>query len=114
LFSWRHSWIFLLSNLFLTVSLFLGSFEIFRNFKDETLVLHYNIDFGVDWIGTRDLVFWLAGIGVALFLLDFLILLLISKRSDYKFLSFFIFGGLTVCELFLSAALFSVYLVNFR
>ncbi len=113
-FGWRHSWVFFLVNLLIVASLFLGSWEIFRNFKEEILVIHYNIDFGVDWIGSKSLVFWLAAIGGGVFLLDFVILLFISKRRDYKFLSFFIWGGLTVCELFLMAAVFSIYLVNFR
>lgn len=113
-FSWRHSWVFFLLNLFLVISLFLGSLEIFTNFQEEILVLHYNIDFGVDWIGAKSLVFNFALVGAVIFILDFLILLLISKRKDYKFFSFFIWGGLTVCEGFLAAAIFSIYLVNFR
>ena len=114
LFAWRHSWVFFLINLFFVVSLFAGALEIFTNFKEEILVLHYNIDFGVDWIGEKRLVFNFAIVGAVIFIIDLLTLLLVSKRHDYKFLSLFIWGGLTVCEAFLIAAMFSIYLVNFR
>ncbi|MFZ4648142.1 MAG: hypothetical protein ACOYMB_00730 [Patescibacteria group bacterium] len=113
-FAWRHSWVFFGINLFLVTCLVVGSFEIFSNFKEDILVLHYNIDFGVDWIGSKSLIFWLAETGAALFLLDLLVLLLVFKNRRFRFLSFFIWGGVTACELFLLAALFSVYLVNFR
>ena len=113
-FNWRHSWVFFLINLFFVISLFVGALEIFTNFKEEILVLHYNIDFGVDWIGAKSLIFNLDVVGAILFIVDFLALLLVSKHKNYKFLSLFIWAGLTVCEGFLMAAMFSIYLVNFR
>lgn len=113
-FDRRQSWIFLFINLFFVIAIFVGSLEIFLNFREEIMVLHYNVDFGVDWIGQKNLVFWLAGVGAFIFFLDFLVVLLISKRRNYDFISLFLFGGLTICEIFLLAAVFSVYLVNFR
>lgn len=114
IFAWRHSWIFFFLNLFFVISLFVAAGEMFYNFNEEIIILHYNIDFGFDWIGNRSLIFNTAILGSGLFIVDFIALMLVSKRHDYKFFSFFIWGGLTVCEMFLLAATFSIYLVNFR
>ena len=114
LFAWRHSWIFLAINLLFVTVLFAGAWQIFSNFKEEIFVLHYNIDFGVDWVGDKSLIFWPAGIGGGMLIIDFLVLLFVSKRQDYKFLSWFLWSGLTICEMFLLASLFADYLFNFH
>jgi hypothetical protein len=113
-FSWRHSWVFLILNILLLSSLFLGSWKIFQDFQENILILHYNVDFGVDWIGEKKSVFLLAQIALAFFLFDFLILLIVAKKKYYRFLSFFVWGAAIISEIFLLAALFSIYLVNFR
>lgn len=113
LFSWRHSWVFLIINLFLQVVAWGESWSIFKRFNGDQLVLHYNVDFGIDLLGDSNQVFTYPLLSLVLFLVNLLWLLSLAKRSDFKFFSYFVWGGLTMVTLFLLSAIFSIYLINF-
>jgi len=49
----------------------------------ENIILHYNVYFGVDMIGKRFQVFILPGVGLIIFIINF-IFLLYSKIAKYK------------------------------
>lgn len=88
--------------------------NIYRHVKGNLLILHYNIDFGVDLIGEPKKIFYYPLAGLALALFNILLSVLLRQRRDFKPLLHMLMLAAIVCSIFLSLALLSVYTVNFR
>ena len=93
----------------LNISLFLF-FLFFIKQTDIPIVLHYNVDWGVDYFGEFKNIFVLPFVGLAIFLLNFLLALRIWSRS--KALFFFLLSIMLVSEIFLWVAGIALYIIN--
>jgi hypothetical protein len=87
---------------------------IYKNLSGDVLVLHYNVDFGIDLVGDPARVYFFPVLGLIIFLLNLIILAVLHKDKNFKILVHFLLGAATLFAVFLSIALLAVYLINFR
>ena len=80
---------------------------------DGLVVLHYNVDFGVDLMGNVERLYIMPGIGSGVLLINVLLLLFLYERSDIGFLSHFLLGSALIVNIVLLVSLGPIYLVNF-
>jgi hypothetical protein len=76
-------------------------------------VLHYNVDFGPDWMGRASQLYIMPVIGVAVLITNLFLLLMFYRRNDLRVLSHFLLGTALVVNFFLLMALGPIYLINF-
>lgn len=85
-----------------------------RQLTQSLIILHFNVDFGVDLIGDAGRIFIMPAIGLAIILVNFLILLLFSKSDHFNFLMHLLLASAVLANLFLLIALGPIYYINFR
>jgi len=83
-----------------------------RSVSQNLVVLHYNVNLGVNLIGPVADIYIIPTLGLIFIIINFLLLLNIRARSN--FLIHLLLGFSLLVNLFLIAAIFSVYLINFR
>lgn len=98
----------------LQVISWLQALFIYRNLSGELLVLHYNIDFGIDLVGApwRIFIYPLYGLGV--FALNWLLAISLHQRKNFRLFANLLLTAAIIFSLFVSLALMFVYLINFR
>lgn len=114
IFSFRPSRIYLIVLGVLQLGAWFEAWFIKHNLSGEILVLHYNIDAGIDLIGdpVRIYLYPLAGLGIIV--LNFLVLGFLTRSRIFKILVHFLFSASVFFAAFLNVALFAIYLINFR
>jgi len=95
------------------VSWWLASY-IFREIAGNVLILHYNIDFGIDLIGAPNLIFYFPLFGALLLLLNLIFLVILGSGRHFKIQSHFLMAATTISNLGILATLLLIYLINFR
>jgi len=83
-----------------------------QSVSQNLVVLHYNVNLGVNLIGNVSEIYVIPTLGLAFIIINFLLLLNLHPRSN--FLVHLLLGFSLLVNLFLIAAIFSVYLINFR
>ncbi len=87
---------------------------IYRHLSSNLLVLHYNVDFGIDWVGDPKLVFYFSAFGILAALIAIIWLLALGSGKNFRLQSHYLLGGTTMANLGWLAALVLIYLINFR
>jgi hypothetical protein len=95
------------------VSWWLASY-IYQEIAGSLLILHYNIDFGIDQIGAPNLIFNFPLFGALLLLLTIIFLVILGSGRHFKIQSHFLMGAATVSNLGILTVLILIYLMNFR
>ena len=85
-----------------------------HNLTGDVLVLHYNVDFGIDRVGDPSSIYYYPLLSLGVFLLNFIILALLHKDKNFKILVHFLLSAAALFCLFISIDLLAVYLINFR
>ena len=83
------------------------------NVSQDLVVLHYNVDFGVDLIGSVKRLFIMPLLGLIIILINIMLLAGLSRHEDFKFIAHLLFVASLMANLFLFVALASIYLANF-
>lgn len=89
-----------------------AAYAINKNVSQNLIVLHYNIDFGVNLIGGAKKIYLIPLLGLIIILINFILLAVIHRQS--KFIVHLLLSGAILANLFLLAGLASLYLINFR
>lgn len=97
----------------INAALWLSVYYIFNRASEQLLVLHYNVDFGPDWMGRASQLYIMPTIGTAVLITNLLLLLIFYRRGDIKTISHFLLGAALTVNFFLLAALGPIYLINF-
>lgn len=104
---------YLLLLLILEVSLWYLAHHIFNLVGDELFVSHYNVDFGIDGIGSAERVFQIPVITLIILVINISLAIVIARKKMFHFLT----HALTLATLLLHflayLALMSLYLINF-
>ncbi|MFA5184327.1 MAG: hypothetical protein WC456_02255 [Patescibacteria group bacterium] len=98
----------------LQIIAWLESFFIYHNLADNLLVLHYNVDFGIDLVGAAGRIFFYPLIGLGILALNAAVAAALYRQKDFRIFVHFLFSAALVFAIFLDLALFFVYLINFR
>jgi len=113
---WRflpNRW-YLLFFISLQLIAWLQTMFIYRNLTGNFLVLHYNISFGINLVGEPQRIFIYPIFGLAIMLVNVLILASLHRLKDFKTFAHLLLGTAVLFGFLLSLALFAIYLINFR
>lgn len=89
--------------------LFMYKFFAFRS-GDEQLFLHYNIYFGIDWMGIWYKIFVYPLVGLAVYIINLFLGILFYKKD--KFISRLLICSITFCEILIFIAGMCVVWIN--
>ena len=112
LLSFFYVRIYLIAILILNLLNWLTAFIINKNVSQDLIFLHYNVTFGVNLIGSVKKVYVIPFLGFVIILINFVLLIFIHKQG--KFITHLLLSTALLANLFLLAAVVSVYLINFR
>lgn len=118
--AWRLavSWFFVRTYLIIALSFNILSWVamilIYRNLAQDLAVLHYNIDFGIDLIGSRAQLFLNPTLGLILIICDWAVVLFLTKSRDFKFFAHLVLAAAALVNFVLALSVIAVYLINFR
>lgn len=90
------------------------SYYIYKNLTGTLLVLHYNVDFGINWIGDSYNIFYFPAVSFLIFLLSMVVLLIFGPGKYFRFQSNLIMISVLMSNLGMLSALLLVYLINFK
>lgn len=120
----KQSFYFLFNHLYIRVYFYINIvFNIFlwllvytmrMNMSQELVVLHYNIDFGVDLVGESKRFYAIPWLSLAVFSVNFLLVSFLIKYRHFKFVSHILFFTSLFVNIFLLISLSFIYLVNFK
>lgn len=82
--------------------------------NQDLMILHYNINFGVNLIGEVNRVFIIPALGLIIILINTVLASVNMRHKDFKFITIILQSVALVVNFFLLLALGSVYLINFR
>ncbi len=113
---WRFSptRFYLLAILLLQALAWWGAFFIYRNLAGDILVLHYNVDFGIDLIGTPQRIFFYPMFGLGITLLNLAGAAFFTRHKDFRIFAHLLMAASVNFGLILSFALFFIYFINFK
>ena len=103
--------IYLLFLLALNAINWLLAFYVNNNVSQNLVVLHYNVNLGVNLIGDAKDIYIIPTLGLTFVVINFLLLLNFRKN---KFLIHLVLGFSLLINLFLIISTAALYLVNFR
>jgi hypothetical protein len=110
----RPNQVYLLLETVLQIVAWCQASFIFRNLTGSNLVLHYNVDFGIDNFGDPVQIFWYPVYGLGIFILNFVIAAALQRHQDWRIFDHLLFTAAVLFGLFLNLALLFIYLINFK
>lgn len=81
---------------------------------ENTLILHYNVDFGIDYIAEVWHIFLLPLSGLIINLVNLILVSVLYKYRQEKLIFHLLFAGALIANLTILTALGALYLINFR
>lgn len=87
---------------------------IYRSLSGDLLVLHYNVDFGIDWIGNRGTIFYFPILNLVFLLGSLIILAIFGPGKNFRAQSHYLLSGVVMANLGILVYLTLVYTINFR
>ena len=97
----------------LNLFLWFFTYHIVSNSHNDLIILHYNVNFGVDLIGNANKLFTMPILSLIISLINIILLFAFSKRKDFKFIAHLLLFPCILINLFLFVAIYSIYLINF-
>lgn len=104
--------IYLIFLFFLNLINWLAARAIKKGSSQDLIILHYNVDFGINYIDAAGKIYIIPLLGFLIALVNFSILLAVHKQS--RFIAHALLAAAVLCNIFLSAGLAALYLINFR
>lgn len=104
--------LYILLLLALNIINWLLAYYVNNNVSQDLVVLHYNVNLGVNLIGNVRDIYVIPTLGLSFIVINFLLLLNIYRQS--RFLIHLLLGFSLLINLFLIASTISIYLINFR
>jgi len=98
----------------LNLFIWLVAYYININVSQDLIVLHYNINFGVDLIGSVKKIFILPLLGLIIIIINVIIFFILAKHKDFKFFAHLLLGACVAVNIFLFISSVTIYLINFR
>jgi hypothetical protein len=113
-FSAKHVKIYLFLTAGLNACLWFLCWLFYRQVKEDLIILHYNIDFGVDLIGQPGKIFIIPFFGLFTLVFNFILLFIFARRIDFKMISHLSLAAALLVNLFLSLSFGPLYIINFN
>jgi len=113
LLSYFYVKIYLISLFIVNIFIWLMSFFIDSRIDSDQMALHYNVDFGIDYYGNKNLIYIIPVLGIMISLINFCLLATMSRSRDRRFIAHLLLASALICNIILLTAQISVYLINF-
>lgn len=113
-FKFNHAKIYLIIIILLQVIVWLQTVMVFRRLTGDFTILHYNIDFGADMIGSPKQIFFYPILGFVVAVVNISLATIIARRQDPKLVINFLLGAAVAFAVFLNLALLAINFINFR
>ncbi|MFA5248115.1 MAG: hypothetical protein WC415_02615 [Patescibacteria group bacterium] len=113
IFSLLSARLYLAGVLFINTTLWVFSGLFYRQVNGELIVLHYNVDFGVDFFGRAENIFVIPAIGLFFLAFNFFLLMLFADKKNFNFICHLVLGSTLLANILLSLSLGPIYLINF-
>ena len=113
-FSFFHIRIYVMIIFALNFSIWLAAYFVNTNAVQNLIVLHYNVNFGVDLIGGAEKLFIIPVLGLVIIFINLFLVFVFSKDKNFKFIAHLLLASCVIVDLFLLIALLLVFLINFR
>jgi hypothetical protein len=81
---------------------------------EDQIALHYTVDFGIDYFGSYEKIYIMPLLGLVIFIINFTLSALMARAQDIRLVSHITLASALIANLFLVAAVASVYLINVR
>lgn len=114
LFSYLFIKIYLSIVLAINIFLWFAAAYINNNLNSEQIALHYNVDFGINLIGSPKKIFIIPILGLIFLFLNLGVLLGLRRNKERFFAAHVLLSGALASNIILLAAVLIVYLINFR
>jgi len=112
---WRYRanrW-YLAITLVFQVALWYFAYRLFTTIGSDLFVSHYNVDFGIDGVGSARRAFIAPIVALAVLFFNSVIIIFLGKREHVYFLSHASGLAMIVTQILAALALMSLYLINF-
>jgi len=90
------------------------AFFIYRSLTGDILVLHYNVNFGIDLIGSPERIFSYPAFALSIAVAHIIIAASFYKNKDFKTFIHLLLASAFSFGLIIGASLFFVYFINFK
>ncbi len=110
----RQHKIYLAANLLANLFVWAASAVVYRLAAQGTLILHYNVDFGVDYLGEGYNVFLLPVSATVVLALNFYLVYAVSRYRPDKIISNLLFAGALAVNLLILVSEYFLYLINYQ
>jgi hypothetical protein len=90
------------------------AYFIYKEVDTELIALHYNVDFGIDYYGSSDKIFYLPFIGLLISLINFSVYASSFRHKDKKFIAHVLLATAIISNILILLSTISVYIINFR
>lgn len=111
LFSFFYIRMHLILNIGLNLLNWLFVYIVNVKLSQDLVVLHYNVDFGVNLIGDSRQIYVIPGLGLVIIVINLFLLSMIGREN--RFFGNLLLGSALLVNLILLLATASVYLINF-
>ncbi len=111
--NFRSIYYYLVSLLLLQVLAWWQSVRIFSLATGDRLIMHYNINYGVDRIGIPSKIFYLPSLALLVILINLAILLFATKHPAQRLFHHLLLSASVIVAVFVNIGLMALYLVNF-
>lgn len=91
-----------------------GAYYIYSSLTGDILVLHYNVDFGIDLIGPPTRIFYYPLFELGIIVLNIALAASFYRHKDFRVFSHLLLGAAIYFSMILSTVLFFIYFINFR
>ncbi len=113
IFRFKSSFVYLGLVVFWQLVAWFQAWYIKSNLSGDVLVLHYNIDFGIDLVDIPSKIYLYPLLGLLIFIFNIILLVFFHKNSSFRIISNLLLGSAALFAIFLTIVLTSVYLINF-
>ncbi|MFA5886439.1 MAG: hypothetical protein WC863_01520 [Patescibacteria group bacterium] len=85
-----------------------------HSLSGDLLVLHYNVDSGIDLVGDPAQIFWYPIFGLVILIINYSLAAAYSKQPNFRFGAHLLLATALIFSGLLNFVLMFVYLVNFK
>lgn len=114
IFSWLHIKVYLAILILQNISIWIFVYLFVRQAGQGLTILHYNADFGVDFVGDAGKLYAIPLLSLFISFFDLALLSVFTKRKDFRLISYLLLSAAVLANAFLSLALGPIYSANFR
>jgi len=105
--------IYLIALFGINATLWFFTWLFYKQVKGDLIILHYNVDFGVDLIDQPKKLFIIPALGLFCLILNFLLILFFTKDKNFKVVANILLGAAMLVNIFLALSVGPIYLINF-